>query len=118
MARSRRHSWADALLITSFVASTLIACRVPREDQTAMNTEDTGQYEVLSQNQPEPRVYEIRVRVSNLDKSTQIARDLVHQKAALSPLRVRVHVLGPDDPENARPRKTIRWPEELDYRAQ
>jgi hypothetical protein len=118
MSLFRRWRCADMILVTSLLASTLTACRAPRQDQTAANTEDTGQYEVLAQSQPEPRVYEVRVRVQNLDKSTQIARDMVHQMAVLSPLKVRIHVLGPGDAENANPRKTIKWPEELDYRAQ
>jgi hypothetical protein len=106
------------MMIAAVTAVTSVGCRAPRQDQTAFNTEDTGQYEIVAQTQPEPRVYEVRVRVQNLDRSTQIARDLVHQKAALSPLKVRIHVLGPGDAADAAPRKTFRWPEELDYRLQ
>jgi hypothetical protein len=103
-------------MVSIIAALALIGCRAPRQDLTAANTADTGPYDVVAQTQPEPRVYEIRVRVQNLDKATQIARDVVHQTAALSPLRVRVLILGPGDAPDAVPRKIIRWPEELDYR--
>ena len=92
------------------------ACESPRTDLTAINTEDTGQYEVLAQSQPEPRVYEVRLRVQNLDASERIARDVVHQMAALSPRAVRVVIFGPGDRADSAPRRTIKWPEELDYR--
>ena len=83
-----------------------------------MNTADTGPYETLSEQQPEPGVYEMRVRVQNVDKATEIARDIVHQMAVKSPRAVRIHVFGPGDPAEGAPRRTIKWPEELDYRAQ
>jgi hypothetical protein len=92
------------------------ACERPRTDLTAINTEDTGQYEVLAQSQPEPQVYEVRIRVQNLDASERIARDVVHQKAVLSPRAVRVVIFGPADRADGAPRRTIKWPEELDYR--
>jgi hypothetical protein len=81
-----------------------------------MNTEDTGQYAVLAQSQPEPQVYDVRVRVQNVDAAERIARDVVHQKAALSPRAVRVLIFGPADRVDGAPRRTIEWPEELDYR--
>lgn len=92
------------------------ACGTPRTDLTAINTEDTGQYELLAQSQPEPRIYEVRLRVQNLEASERIARDVVHQMAALSPRAVRVVIIGPDDRADGAPRRTIKWPEELDYR--
>jgi hypothetical protein len=105
------------VLTVTFVVA-IGACRAPRTDQTAINTADTGPYQVLSEQQPEPRVYEMRVRVKNLDKATEIARDIVHQMASQSPRAVRIHVFGPSDPVDGAPRQTIKWPEELDYRAQ
>lgn len=113
--RSKR---AISLLLTVALVVAIGACRAPRQDQTAMNTADTGPYETLSQHQPEPGVYEMRVRVQNVDKATEIARDIVHQMAAKSPRAVRIHVFGPGDPAEGAPRRTIKWPEELDYRAQ
>jgi hypothetical protein len=118
---SRRQRVPLTMTIMMVMAATvavlaLIGCRAPRQDLTAANTADTGPYDVVAQTQPEPRVYEIRVRVQNLDKATQIARDVVHQTAVFSPLRVRVLVLGPGDAPDAVPRRIIRWPEELDYR--
>jgi hypothetical protein len=107
-----------ALVCSIVLTLAASACRTPRTDQTAMNTEDTGQYEVLAQSQPEPQVYEIRVRVHNLDASERVARDLVHQKASLSPRAVRVVIFGPADRVDGVPRRTIKWPEELDYRQQ
>jgi hypothetical protein len=113
--RSRRAMW---LVLIVAVVVAIGACRAPRQDQTAMNTADTGPYETLSQQQPEPGVYEMRVRVQNVDKATEIARDIVHQMAAKSPRAVRIHVFGPGDPAEGAPRRTIKWPEELDYRVQ
>ena len=59
----------------------------------------------------------MRVRVKDLDKATEIARDIVHQMASQSPRAVRIHVFGPGDAADGAPRRTIKWPEELDYRA-
>jgi hypothetical protein len=114
----RRWKQAIRLVLTVTFVVAIGACRAPRTDQTAINTADTGPYEVLSEQQPEPRVYEMRVRVKNLDKATEIARDIVHQMASQSPRAVRIHVFGPSDPADGAPRRTIKWPEELDYRAQ
>ena len=106
------------LVLTVTLVVAIGACRAPRTDQTAVNTADTGPYEVLSEQQPEPRIYVMRVRVNNLDKATEIARDIVHQMASQSPRAVRIHVFGPSDSVDGAPRRTIKWPEELDYRGQ
>jgi hypothetical protein len=115
--RSASGGLVRAIVGSMVVMIAVSACRPPRTDQTAINSEDTGQYEVLSQSQPEPRVYEIRIRVHDLGASERIARDLVHQQASLSPRAVRIVVFGPGDRADGTPRRTIRWPEELDYRA-
>jgi hypothetical protein len=117
MRRANRRCFA-AVLCSMVLTLAASACKAPRTDQTAMNTEDTGQYEVLAQSQPEPQVYEVRIRVQNLDAAERVARDVVHQKASLSPRAVRVVVFGPADRIDGVPRRTFKWPEELDYRRQ
>jgi hypothetical protein len=112
-ANARRLPAVACSIVLTLAAS---ACETPRTDQTAINTADTGPYEVLAQSQPEPQVYEVRLRVQNLDAADRIARDVVHQMAAFSPRAVRVVIFGPGDRVDGAPRRTIKWPEELDYR--
>lgn len=102
-------------LIVVISACAITGCAQQRSDLLAANTSDTGPYEVLSQQEREPGVLVVRVKVGKLAEATGIAADLVLQKVNHGYRSMQFDILGPDDAANAAPRLRLVWPDQIDY---
>ncbi len=94
-----------------------IACEPDRTDITANNKEYSGQYDVLSDTRQPDGTIVMRVKVANLSKAGVVARNLAHQVANIAQHGLVVEILGPEDAPTASPRQTLKWPGDIDYRA-
>jgi hypothetical protein len=104
-----------AVAASTLVVSAACVSFADRTDQTAMNLEDTGDYWVLSSQQPEPGMLRVRLKVERLEAVERIAKDFVHQKANQGFRKIRLDFVGPMDEADSPARRQLRWPEDVDY---